>query len=235
MQVNEQATTVQVLPSTEITSRELRLPYVEAGRHSRQYLFAKRAMDITIALVSIVLLAPVFLAIALLIAVTDGFPIFYRQRRVGKHGEVFWIYKFRSMRKNADQILVEDEALWAEFQQNFKLAKDPRVTRFGEFLRRTSLDEFPQFVNVLLGNMSMVGPRPVVELELEELYGPSAAWYLAVKPGCAGLWQCSGRSDTSYDARIKYDIAYAEKASLGYDLQILARTFIAVVLRKGAC
>jgi lipopolysaccharide/colanic/teichoic acid biosynthesis glycosyltransferase len=207
---------------------------VRSPEERLSYRLGKRMMDILLSSVAVLLLSPLFLIISAIIVATDGFPIFYRQKRVGKDGKLFWIYKFRSMRKDADRILMENKELLAEFEKNFKLEKDPRITPIGNFIRKTSIDEFPQFLNVLLGDMSLVGPRPVVERELETLYGPDAAYYTAVKPGCAGLWQCSGRSDTTYEERVALDVRYVKRASLWFDLVIMVRTFFAIVLKKGA-
>jgi undecaprenyl-phosphate galactose phosphotransferase len=121
----------------------------------------------------------------------------------------------------------------AEYQRYYKIHDDPRVSRLGRFLRATTLDELPQLYNVLRGDMSLVGPRPIVEPELEK-YGASKSLYLAMKPGCAGLWQCSGRSDTSYENRVRLDEEYYRRASLPYDVAVLIRTLIAIVLRRGA-
>ncbi|HSI71555.1 MAG TPA: sugar transferase [Fimbriimonas sp.] len=235
LKVQEPVEIVDFLKFEKASSVWQETPSVRPPSERLGYRIGKRVMDIVLALGALILLSvPVFLVVSIIIVATDGFPIFYRQRRVGLNGKLFWIYKFRSMRKDADRILLENKELLAEFEKNFKLEKDPRITPIGNFIRKTSIDEFPQFLNVLLGNMSLVGPRPVVERELETLYGADAAYYTAVKPGCAGLWQCSGRSDTTYEERVALDVRYVKEASLSFDVVILVRTFFAIVLKKGA-
>ena len=194
---------------------------------------SKRAFDIVAALAALIVLFPVFLVIWALIAIRDGFPVIYRHRRVGQHGDPIQILKFRSMVKNAEEVLKSDPALYAEFLKSFKLENDPRITKIGAFLRRTSLDELPQLFNVITGQMSLVGPRPIVPNELER-YEDRQDVYLAMIPGCAGLWQCSGRSDTTYQERVQLDLEYYEHASFWGDISILIRTGVAIVRRKGA-
>lgn len=197
------------------------------------YMLIKRTFDLLVAGVGIVVLFPVFLIVALLIAAKDGFPVIYRHRRVGRNGKPIHILKFRSMVKDADEVLKRDPALYAEFLKTFKLENDPRVTRVGAFLRRTSLDELPQLLNVVTGEMSLVGPRPIVPKELDR-YEDRQEVYLAMIPGCAGLWQCSGRSDTTYEERVSLDLEYYQKASFWTDVSILFQTVRAILRREGA-
>ncbi len=207
------------------------LPPSRYGRPG--YRWTKRIFDIVVALLLLVILFPLFVVVGLLIAAHDGFPVIYRHRRVGQHGRTIHILKFRSMVKNAEKVLEADPVLYAEFLKTFKLEHDPRVTKVGAFLRKTSLDEIPQLLNVLAGEMSLVGPRPVVLNELQR-YEDREDVYLATFPGCAGLWQCSGRSDTTYQERIRLDLEYYENASFWNDVSILIRTAVAVVAKKGA-
>lgn len=201
----------------------------------KSYLVAKRILDIVVAAFAGVLFLPIVCLVALVICCVDGFPPFYRQQRVGKGGKVFWIYKIRSMRKDADQILLRNPKLLEEFEKNFKLENDPRIIPvIGNFIRATSIDELPQLFNVLRGDMSIVGPRPIVTKELESLYGDFARYYLAVKPGCAGLWQCSGRSEVAYDERVQLDVKYVQSLSIAGDIKILFLTAVAILARKGA-
>ena len=198
----------------------------------------KRCFDILGSLALLVLLAPVFAAIALL-SRGDGGTAFYSHRRVGRGGASFGCLKFRSMAMASDRLLAEhlasDPHAAAEWAKRRKLAHDPRVTRIGAVLRRTSLDELPQLINVLRGEMSLVGPRPVVAEELRTHYGRAgAAAYLAVTPGMTGLWQVSGRSGTSYAERVALDMRYASGLSLRRDVAILLRTVPAVLARRGA-
>lgn len=201
--------------------------------HQTFYRVGKRALDIVLALFFIAMLSPVFLLIAAAIALQDGFPIVFKQERIGQGGRTFSMYKFRTMVKNAEEILRSRPELLEEYRRTYKIKNDPRISKLGHFLRRTSLDELPQLFNVLRGDMSLVGPRPVVQAELEK-YGACRHLYLALKPGCAGLWQCSGRSNTSYDERVALDEEYFMRSSLRYDLGILCRTAYAIVVCRGA-
>jgi len=197
------------------------------------YQITKRVFDIGSSAVAIVVLSPVFLVITAIIAITEGFPVVFKQQRVGKNGKLFSIYKFRTMVRNADAVLKQNPALWAEFQKHYKLENDPRISKIGSFLRRSTLDELPQLFNVLGGSMSVVGPRPIVEPELAK-YGDNQDLYLAMKPGCAGLWQCSGRSNTSYAERVALDRDYYIRAGLRCDLWVIFKTLAAVFTGKGA-
>lgn len=204
-----------------------------ARNFAPRYRVGKRVFDIVGASVGIVVLGPLMLIVAGLIAAKDGFPVLFRQNRIGFGGRPFRMIKFRSMLKNAEQILRDDPKLMEEYLRTYKLENDPRITPLGKFIRKTSIDELPQLFNVLRGEMSLVGPRPIVEKEIEH-YGDDAWVYKAVKPGCAGLWQCSGRSDTSYPERVALDIEYYRKAGLRTDLKILLRTCRSIVRREGA-
>ena len=198
---------------------------------------AKRALDIIGVGVGLVLLAPFFLIVALMVR-ADGGPAFFAHQRVGRGGKLFGCLKFRSMvidsQARLEALLANDPAARAEWEATRKLKNDPRITRIGRFLRSTSLDELPQLINVLLGEMSLVGPRPVQEAEIDRYYGASAAHYMAVRPGITGLWQVSGRSETSYESRVALDVSYVSRPSLLADLSILLRTPVAVLSRRGA-
>ncbi|MBK1658095.1 sugar transferase [Paracraurococcus ruber] len=199
----------------------------------------KRLVDVLGASIMLVLLTPACALIAAAVAL-DGGPILYAHTRVGRQGRSFRCYKFRSMVPQADRVLadlLQDPQMRAAWETKRKLPRDARVTRIGRILRVTSLDELPQLFNVLRGDMSLVGPRPVVREELERHYarlGAQAA-YLSVRPGITGLWQVSGRSDTSYDSRVLLDLAYVEEQSILTDLAILLRTPAAVLRGRGAC
>lgn len=200
--------------------------------------FFYRSMDIALALAIIVILLPVMILILVAVAATSvGSPIF-AHRRIGQHGRTFDCYKFRSMYSGAEQrlarLLAEQPALREEWQRDHKLSSDPRITPLGHFLRVSSLDELPQLFNVLFGQMSLVGPRPIVQAELAR-YGRFSGSYLAVKPGLTGLWQVSGRSDTSYRRRVATDRLYARKKSIALDCRIILATVPAVLFQKGAC
>jgi lipopolysaccharide/colanic/teichoic acid biosynthesis glycosyltransferase len=197
------------------------------------YQIVKRIFDIVVSLIAIILLSPVFLAIAIAIALSDGFPVIFKHKRVGLNGRLFDIYKFRTMIRNAEEVLKKDPELWKQFQENYKIDKDPRIMKIGHFLRKSSLDELPQLFNVLKGDMSLVGPRPIVEPELEK-YGEHQDIYLAMKPGCAGVWQASGRSDTTYAERVEFDRQYYMKAGLRYDVATLVKTTWSMLVGRGA-
>jgi Undecaprenyl-phosphate galactose phosphotransferase WbaP len=195
----------------------------------------KRLFDILFSLSVLILFAPVYLLLAFLIALSSSGPIFYVQERVGKNRKRFYCLKFRTMVENADDILLEimekSPHLRQEFEDNFKLKQDPRITWIGRFLRMTSLDEFPQFWNVLKGDMSVVGPRPLVEEELPR-YGRHINKILTIRPGITGLWQVSGRNDIPYPRRVQIDLYYANDKNLWMDMWILFKTIGVVIFPK---
>lgn len=197
----------------------------------------KRGLDVGGSVALIVALAPVFLVVAILVAM-GGRPIIYTSERVGRGGQPFACAKFRTMVPDADRVLADllrtDAQARAAWQRTCKLERDPRVTRIGRILRATSLDELPQLFNVLRGDMSLVGPRPVPSAELFERYGDAATIYMRVRPGLTGPWQISGRSDLDYGDRVALDIGYVNAPSLLNDLRILVLTVPAVLLRRGA-
>jgi exopolysaccharide biosynthesis polyprenyl glycosylphosphotransferase len=200
---------------------------------SKRYDLSKRVLDIIISTFFLILTFPIFAFAALAIWSTSPGPIFFRQRRMGLDGREFWCLKFRTMVVNAEQVLKERADLQAAFAADFKLKHDPRITSIGNLLRKTSLDELPQLWNVLRGEMSLVGPRPIVPSELEK-YGPYGDNLLTVKPGLSGLWQVSGRNDTTYEERVQLDMQYIELRSLTLDLFVLLRTASVVVRGSGA-
>lgn len=195
---------------------------------------AKRATDIVLAAAGLVLLTPVYVLVALVVVLDSGWPAFYWHDRLGKDRRPFRLWKFRTMIAEAEHRLLQDEELAAKYRRDFKLAQDPRLTRVGRALRRTSIDELPQLWNVLRGEMSLVGPRPVVEEELRVRYGTAADLLLSVRPGLTGLWQVSGRSSLDYGTRVALDLKYVADQSIALDFQILARTPAAVVTMRGA-
>jgi lipopolysaccharide/colanic/teichoic acid biosynthesis glycosyltransferase len=192
----------------------------------------KNGLDFIVAGMMIVILAPVLVIVGALVALEGGWPIIYRRQVAGTDGE-FDAFKFRTMRRDADAILASDHSLKAEFEENFKLKNDPRLTRLGSFLRRSSLDELPQLFNVLKGQMSLVGPRMKTAVEVER-YGNYKALLRTVKPGITGYWQVHGRQATSYEERIRMDMYYIQNWSLGMDLRILIKTPLKVLRREGA-
>jgi undecaprenyl-phosphate galactose phosphotransferase len=190
-------------------------------------------MDLAGSFLSLILLMPLLVAIAACIKMSSRGPILYKQKRLGRGGKLFWCFKFRTMVPDAESELARRDDLRAQFHENYKIKDDPRVTRVGAILRGTSLDELPQLWNVLRGDMSLIGPRPIVEPELRK-YGAHASRLLSVKPGLGGIWQVSGRSDTTYADRVAMDLRYVESRSLGLDLRLLIRTAWVVLQGKGA-
>jgi len=198
---------------------------------------AKRSFDITAAALALILFSPIFLMIAALVKFSDNGPIFYGHRRIGHNGRTFKCLKFRTMAVNGDEVLRNylkaNPQAAEEWRATRKLKFDPRVTVVGTVLRKLSLDELPQLLNILRGEMSVVGPRPVVDEELN-LYDSFAAFYLSTRPGLTGLWQISGRNDVSYDTRIAFDTQYVQNWSLIGDVAIIVKTIPAVCMARGS-
>lgn len=197
----------------------------------------KRTLDVVFALALAIVALPVFLITALAILIESGRPVFFSHSRIGRGGRSFRLLKFRTMSRNADVILAEhlssDPDAAREWEQNRKLRHDPRVTRIGRILRRTSLDELPQVWNILRGDMSIAGPRPIVEAEIPK-YGAAYPLYALAKPGLTGLWQVSGRNDTTYRRRVELDAAYVRTWTPSLDFKLLVKTVDVVVRGKGA-
>lgn len=203
---------------------------------SHTYAFDKRLTDIVISLLALIVLSPLILVLSVLIFIQDGHSPFYKQVRIGQYGKKFGMYKFRSMIFNADQVLKNDPELYKKYVANsFKLpeGEDPRVTKIGAFIRKTSLDEIPQFVNVLMGQMSLVGPRPIVEKEEAE-YGNRLGKFLSAKPGALGLWQASGRANIGYPERCDVELEYIDNASYWYDVKVFFACCISILKKDGA-
>ena len=196
---------------------------------------AKRLFDIIFSLLVLILCAPIYLLLAIAIAASSSGSIFYIQERVGKNYRHFGCIKFRTMIPDADRVLHEMMAqsadLRQEFSENFKLKEDPRITKIGKFLRTTNLDEFPQFINVLKGEMSIVGPRPLVPEEIER-YGTQIDRILTIRPGITGLWQVSGRNDIPYAQRIRIDVNYVKHRNFWLDLRIVLKTVLMTIIPK---
>lgn len=210
---------------------------MDKGISKMIYLVVKRFFDIVVSLCALVFVVPLTLVIWLI----DSFgenkgPVFYKQRRIGKDHRPFYIYKYRSMIVDADKKLKEDKDLYALYVKNsYKLPpnKDPRITGFGRFLRKSSVDELPQFFNILKGDMSLIGPRPIVEEELAQ-YGDRVDKFLSVTPGAMGYWQASGRSTVHYPERCDLELYYVDHASLWFDIKILFRNIISIFKTEGA-
>ena len=201
----------------------------------------KRAFDICASLIGLILCAPLFLVIAVLVKISSPGPILYCSLRIGRQGRLFKFWKFRSMHRDADQrlemLLNSDPILKREYKKFCKLKKDPRLTRIGSFLRKTSLDELPQFWNVLIGDLSVVGPRPYLPREAEEIrrtIGTDIEKLFSVRPGLTGIWQTSGRSALTFKERVKLEASYADQRSFLFDMRLIAKTIPILLFAKGA-
>ena len=206
----------------------------EVTRGTTFYLIVKRTIDILGALIGLLLLSPIFLIVAIAIKLDSKGPIIFGHTRKGLHGKDIKVYKFRTMYENSQEIFNNfTKEQKEEFYKNFKLENDPRVTKIGDFLRRTSIDELPQLINILNGSMSIVGPRPIVQKEID-LYGDYANKLFSVVPGLTGYWQANGRSDTTYEERIKMDMYYIDNRGFWLDFKIIIKTFGSVLKGEGA-
>lgn len=194
------------------------------------YPASKAVADFLIALVGLIVLSPVMLFAAIAVKISSPGPVLYRHERVGRDGVSFDAYKFRSMRADVELTPAQVE----QFRTHYKIADDPRITTVGRWLRRSSIDEMPQLLNVLTGRMAIVGPRPVTRRELDEKYRERASLLVSTRPGLTGLWQVSGRSLLTYDERIALDLKYVRERSFLMDLKILVRTPLAVLLMRGS-
>ena len=198
---------------------------------------AKRGFDIVLALAACLLLLPLIVMVVALLFATQGRPIFIRHRRIGRDGASFYCLKFRTMVKNAGEVLEahleRNSQARVEWEATRKLKQDPRVTSFGRVLRKSSVDELPQLLNILIGEMSVVGPRPIVQDEVK-YYGPHIEDYLKVRPGLTGLWQVSGRSDVSFKQRVALDSEYARSRTFTGDMWIILKTIPAVLRSQGS-
>ena len=201
------------------------------------YSFLKRTVDITASATALLLLSPVFLVTSLAIRKDSDGPAMFTQKRIGKDGKLFEIYKFRTMVPDADKKLFElldkDEKAREEYKVNKKLKNDPRITKVGNFLRKTSIDELPQLINVLKGDMSLVGPRPYLPREVKDM-GDYYNTIIESKPGITGLWQVSGRSNTTFEDRLEFDKEYTENKGFLYDMGLLTKTVGVVIHKDGA-
>jgi lipopolysaccharide/colanic/teichoic acid biosynthesis glycosyltransferase len=208
--------------------------YVTRPRWRRAlYRIAKRGLDIGLSLMLLVLTLPVFAVVAVLIKATSPGPVLFRHKRIGRGDKEFWCVKFRTMVVDAEEQLQRDPRLRQQFEVKFKLEDDPRLTPVGAFLRRTSIDELPQLLQVLKGDMSLIGPRPIVKPELAR-YGAYQQKLLTVKPGLSGFWQACGRSETTYDERVRMDMDYVDFRCLRLDLLLVLLTAVSISTRRGA-
>ncbi len=198
------------------------------------YNVVKRVFDIVVSFSAMILLLPLFVLIGILIKIDSKGPIFFLHKRIGKNGKQIKIYKFRTMVHNAEELMDRfSPEQRKKFEENYKLDDDFRITKIGNILRKTSLDELPQLLNILKGEMSIVGPRPLVEKELEK-YGNHKEKFLSVTPGLTGNWACNGRSNIEYPERIKLELDYVDNCSLWLDIKIIIKTAISVFKKEGA-
>lgn len=220
----------------EINGEVYGLELLEAvpRKNSFAYRFIKRGFDILASAVALVILSPLLALLCLLIRLDSPGPAIFVHKRYGKNGKVLRMYKFRTMYQNAQDMIKDfTPEQKREWEENFKLVDDPRITRVGKFLRKTSLDELPQLLNILKGDMSLVGPRPVVKEELEK-YGVYQDTFLSMVPGLTGYWQAYARSDCSYEKRMEMELQYVQEANLWWDIKILFATVFTVLKGKGA-
>lgn len=201
------------------------------------FCFFKRAFDLISSGLFLIIFSWLYLILAIAVKCSDGGPVFYRHERMGKNGKVIKIPKFRSMKKNADRL---EDVLTPEqlelYRKEYKIENDPRITKFGKFLRKTSLDELPNIWSVFVGDISLIGPRPIMKSELTEKYGEDADRLLSVKPGMIGWWACNGRNNVTYDSgeRQKLELYYVDHQSFGLDVKIIFKTIVCVFKRTGA-
>jgi len=203
--------------------------------------WVKGTFDILFSLTALIVASPLFIVIALLVKISSPGPVFYCSLRIGRKGRLFKFWKFRSMHRDADQrlevMLSSDPLLQKEWQTYFKLKKDPRLTRIGKFLRRTSLDELPQFWNVLVRDLSIVGPRPYLPRETERIQsiaGKEMEKIFSVRPGLTGIWQTSGRNILTFEDRVNLDLSYLDQRSFLFDLRLIGKTLPTLLFQKGA-
>lgn len=198
------------------------------------YIKIKRVIDVILASVALILLSPLFAIIAIAIKIDSKGPVFFAHKRIGKNGKIIKLYKFRSMVINAEELIKSfTPEQMREYKENYKLTNDPRITKVGKFLRKTSLDELPQLINIINGDLSIIGPRPVVADELEK-YGVNKDKYLSVTPGLTGYWAANGRSNTTYEQRMEMELYYIDNLSLKMDIKVFFKTILSVLKKEGA-
>lgn len=198
------------------------------------YIKIKRVIDVILASVALILLSPLFVIIAIAIKIDSKGPVFFAHKRIGKNGKIIKLYKFRSMVINAEELIKSfTPEQMREYKENYKLTNDPRITKVGKFLRKTSLDELPQLINIINGDLSIIGPRPVIADELEK-YGTNKDKFLSVTPGLTGYWAANGRSNTTYEQRMEMELYYIDNLSLKMDIKVFFKTILSVLKKEGA-
>lgn len=218
-----------------ILSRDIVIvPKIAKGASKINYISVKRIIDVIISIIGLIVLSPIFLILAIIIKLDSKGPVFFAHTRYGKDGKKFKMYKFRTMYENAQDMINDfTPEQMKEWKENFKLQDDPRITKVGKFLRKTSLDELPQIVNIIKGDLSIIGPRPVIEEELEK-YGDNKDKFLSVTPGLTGYWQANGRSSTTYEQRMEMELYYIDNISPKLDVKIFFKTIESVIKKEGA-
>ena len=216
---------------------ELNLPITSEKQILKKdlpYRIVKRITDVVLATLALIMLSPVFAIIAIAIKLESKGPVFFKHTRIGKNGKIIKLYKFRSMVVNAEELIKSfTPEQMKEYKENYKLTNDPRITKVGKFLRKTSLDELPQLLNIIKGDLSIIGPRPVVSEELKK-YGYNIKKILSVTPGLTGYWAANGRSNTTYEQRMQMELFYIDNMSLKMDIKVFLKTILSVVKKEGA-
>lgn len=230
--LSEEPSCEQNRTETEAVTRKKKM-----GTNRKSYLFFKRAFDIISSGLVLIVFSWLYLILAIVVKCSDGGPVFYKHKRVGKNGKEICIIKFRSMKKNADKLedVLTPEQL-EQYRREYKIDEDPRITKVGAFLRKTSLDELPNVWSIFIGDISVIGPRPLMKEEVEEKYGKDAEKLLSVKPGMIGYWAANGRSNCTYESgeRQKSELYYVENCSAALDFKIFFKTIARVIKRDGA-
>ena len=226
---------MEVLEEKNIQTQEIAVKEIEKINDKKVvYKAIKRVFDIIFSLIGLVLLSPIFLIISVIIKLDSKGPVFFVHSRIGEKGKPIGIYKFRTMVNNAEDLIKKfTPEQKEEFERSYKLENDPRITKVGDFLRKTSLDELPQILNILKGELSIIGPRPIVQSELDK-YEDNKDKFLSVRPGLTGYWAANGRSDTSYEERMQMELYYVDNMSFKLDVKIFFKTIFAVLKKEGA-
>lgn len=226
---------INVESQEAILSRDIVIvPKIAKKASKINYMSVKRVFDLVISTIGLIILSPIFLILAIIVKLDSKGPVFFAHTRYGKNGKKFKMYKFRTMYENAQDMINDfTPEQMKEWKENFKLQDDPRITKAGKFLRKTSLDELPQIVNIIKGDLSIIGPRPVIEEELEK-YGENKEKFLSVTPGLTGYWQANGRSSTTYEQRMEMELYYIDHISPKLDFKIFFKTIESVIKKEGA-
>ena len=226
---------INVESQEAILSRDIVIvPKIAKKASKINYMSVKRVFDLVISTIGLIILSPIFLILAIIVKLDSKGPVFFAHTRYGKNGKKFKMYKFRTMYENSQDMINDfTPEQMKEWKENFKLQDDPRITKVGKFLRKTSLDELPQIVNIIKGDLSIIGPRPVIEEELEK-YGENKEKFLSVTPGLTGYWQANGRSSTTYEQRMEMELYYIDHISPKLDFKIFFKTIESVIKKEGA-